>query len=193
MICRRASNCIFWIWYGIVMLPLKRMSEGLPRVKHGNCTLLFIPGRRGNSSFFSVGWRVERGWCMVSGWTSVAFEYFSFFFSRPGLSVIEWRQWPVSLDWWDPVCGKIPQPKSWSIHMLMESYKYEGRAAPRALETRWDSEEKGQKCSDRKNKKQKAWLLHLWRITWGNIPLPRRRERYFTLGFTKDHLLFQDT
>lgn len=33
------------------MLRLKRMGEGLPGVKRGNCTLLFMPGRRGNCSF----------------------------------------------------------------------------------------------------------------------------------------------
>lgn len=33
------------------MLPLNRIDVGVPGVKHGNCTLLFMPGRRGNCSF----------------------------------------------------------------------------------------------------------------------------------------------
>lgn len=68
------------------MLPLNRIDVGVPGVKHGNCTLLFMPGRRGNCSFLVLlsGEEGEEGGCsaMVSGWTSVACELFFFFLGR---------------------------------------------------------------------------------------------------------------
>lgn len=68
------------------MLPLNRIDVGVPGVKHGNCTLLFMPGRRGNCSFLVLLSGEEGGRGGVAQWFQAGHlslvSFFFFFLGR---------------------------------------------------------------------------------------------------------------